>query len=201
MRSASGIRAEAAAVTAIGVASKRLTACLLRCVPFRPESWLSIHQRLHGKTLWGVRILEACQHALAIALAAVLAQFPFAFEPVDSDLDADDAVSLAFNVIGGGIGDTPRMLELCLLLRDETVEMAEQPRGLVMHGQRTVGVDDGVVPRRNDTPVLLLCGIPRRRDVLMRAGEDRERVDGGAGITPLRVGTSDVSAQHAILRF
>src|SRR6202050_3587228 len=73
--------------------------------------------------------------------------------------------------------------------------MGAQFRGIVEEGQRAVDMDGEIIPRRNDFAVLLLCRIPRGRDVGIRPKEYRQRLDVRLYPLPLRVGAGKM-AEH-----
>lgn len=79
-------------------------------------------------------------------LVLVLADLPLPFQPLDLQLEADDAPGDGGDEVFGSVGYAPRSGPRGLVGVREGVEVSEEPFRIFDYAKRTVSVDDGVVP-------------------------------------------------------
>ncbi len=77
----------------------------------------------------------------------------------------------------------------------EFVEEAPDPLWILNRSELAVNVDDLVVPGRHDPAGLGLRGVPTGRDVVLRAMEEHEAIESGAGLLPEGIRPGDVARQ------
>ncbi len=117
---------------------------------------------------------------------------------VIGELETHDGLRVGGDVAIRRVVDGPGVGACGLVAIHEHPQMIEQPRLLVMHGQRASDLDRDVVPGGYVLAGPALGLVPAGRDVGVRAVEERESVDTGGDVAPLGVGTREVATQHPV---
>src|SRR5579859_3005000 len=90
---------------------------------------LARHVLRHFQIVGSAAGAQTGDDAVAVLNLAVLAHFPFAFEPRDGKAKADDAAQHGFDIALGRVRQRPRLCRAALLLRGQFADVAAQPAG------------------------------------------------------------------------
>src|SRR6185312_198931 len=154
-------------------------------------------KRLHGFTCFRSQLVQTFDSAAAVRFVSILAELPLAFQTFDGEFDSYNPFGERLDVIIRCVSDLPRLCEGRFVEVGQGFEVVEQPRGVFYELEVTVGMDNDVVPRRNNFAGTRLLGIPGWRDVVLRAGKDSEGLYVRRNVAPLRIGPGKMAFEQA----
>src|SRR5262245_21154866 len=143
-------------------------------------------------------LAETFRNTIAIAHIPILAHLPLALQSRDGKAEPDDASQHNLYVGPGRICCHPWRGFIALLLSGEFAHVTVQPLLLFHDLRTTIGMDDRIIPCRNDLPMLNLRRIPVGRNVTLGPLEDHQRLAALSQILPMRIGTREMAFNHSV---
>ena len=108
------------------------------------------------------------------------------------------ALSIAVNVVGGGVGDFPRIDATCFMTIRQRTDQVAQAISVGENFGRAVSVHSDVVPGRHDFAVFGFARVKPRADVSLGTGKNHQRFGAVLQFLPLRIGPGEVAVEGAI---
>jgi len=142
--------------------------------------------------------LKSSHNTIAIYCLTVLAHFPLAFEPCESNAEAYDPSQHNLDEGLRCIRQRPRLDLICLLLSSNLRDVPAQPILVLHHLGPTISVHDRIVPRRHDFPMVGFRRIPVGRDVTLGSLEDHQCLGTLGEVLPMGVGTRKMAFDDPI---